>query len=495
MNENSNDENMLQSLSCEIIFIDNNNNELPSTKVDKVSNEETTIDKIISLAQDYVTILQLLWQYTNEIGSVAQNTSLLNIAQLPFLIKELQEKSKRLTSNTPIANSIFKFSIASGKEIKIDIPLYDFKDVKKIEDSLKYHGKALNLLHETVLQQMVNAWENILAKVLEWKLQADPYGISKNHTITYSQILAFPSMEDVKKHVIYQEIKTFLKENTTLEQIRYFNREFKVDLESQLPLVDDLCEIVLRRHVIVHAGGIANHEYLSRVKKLKKLSDELPNLGDNLSGSVSYIKKAWSILFSSGIILLHRLAVSEARKKKSKDAECKADDILNNAAFTNIKYSQYFSAELILQYAYNRHLANPRLKLMILINLAQTYKWQNRKDKCAQLLTEYDWNSCSAEFKICVDALRDDYNSFLSDLRIAMQEGSITISTLYDWPIFKIFRKKHSFKDDIKKIFECHDFNEDNLSKYQPLLDFESDDKLAKLKDVKLEFNVDSDKT
>ncbi|MFA5146952.1 MAG: hypothetical protein WC515_06250 [Candidatus Omnitrophota bacterium] len=440
--------------------------------------KEKTVEKFRSIAQNYVTVLDVLWQYTQEIGLVANNTSLLNFTKLPTILDELRARNKKASSTEkPVANFTLSIKKKNLKKKEAIIPIFEISHLKKLSDYFRHNDKALHLLHETVLQQMVNAWEKVLASLLEWKFKSSPDIIPKERTITYSDILSFNDFDDVQKHLIENEIDEFLKRNTTSDQIKYFKENLNVDLRSNFSFVDDLCEVVLRRHAIVHAGGIASGEYLNRVKKLRNLTFKVPAEGNDLSKSDSYVIRAWCILYAAGVILLHLLAVDHARGKKSKEDEEYADEFLNNAAYNNIKNKQYFSAELILEYANNRHLASSISALMGLINLAQTYKWQGNVEKCKALLNGHNWQSCSADFKTCVAALNEDYEAFCKNLKIAVQEKTVTLESLYEWPVFQSMRNVKTFKQDVKDITGL-EFNESDIQNTPTLLDFDSKEKL-----------------
>ena len=440
--------------------------------------KEKTVEKFRSIAQNYVTVLDVLWQYTQEVGLVANNTSLLNFTKLPTILDELRVRSKKASpKEKPIANFTLSIKKKNLKKKEAIIPIFEIAHLRRLRDYFQHNDKALRLLHETVLQQMVNAWEKVLASLLEWKFKSSPDIIPKERKISYSDILNFNDFIDVQKHLIENEIDEFLKRNTTSEQIKYFKDNLSVDLKSSFSLVDDLCEIVLRRHAIVHAGGIASGEYLNRVKKLHNLTFKAPGAGDDLSKSDSYVKRAWCILYAAGVILLHLLAVDRARAKKSKEDEEYADEFLNNAAYNNIRNRQYFSAELILEYVSKRHLASSASSLMARVNLAQTYKWQGNVEKCKALLNGHNWQACSADFKTCVAALQEDYEDFCKNLKIAVQEKTITLESLYEWPVFQVMRNVKTFKQDVKDIAGL-EFNENDIQNKPTLLDFDSKEKL-----------------
>jgi hypothetical protein len=414
-----------------------------------------SIERFRSIAQAFVTYLQVLWQYAHEIGSVAERTSLTNLAQIPELLQEIEKRQKRASSGEkPVASIVFTAeNRQESKQREKSFPVFEFEHVRKLNECLTQHTKALRLLNETVLQQMVNAWERVLGDLLAWKLNADPDALPKNRTISLSEVMSFSDFEEVHRHVVEGEVADFLKSKTTLEQIKYFKDEFGADLKSHFPAVDELCEIVLRRHAVVHARGIASSEYCRRVSKLKKLRSAPPEKGKPLVLDAGYIRRAWSVIFSAGVILTHLVARTHARDKHCKKDEKTADSFLVNAAFNGIKSKQYEAAIFVLEYAHALRLASTSSDLMVLVNLAQAHKWSGDDEKCLVLLDEHDWGSCSANFRLCVAALREDCELLRKELEVAAREGTVGIAELHEWPVFQKVRCNEDFTTVLKSTF------------------------------------------
>lgn len=485
MDNNSNNKTELESVIWRIepIKIGDADKDSSTTK-DGASEavNEKTIYKFRNIAQKFVTLLELYWQYKDAIGPVAEKTSLLNSVKMPDLFLEIQRRNKEADPNEkPIAKIVLILKRkGEEKEKEISAPIFEYKHIKQFRENTKYHNKATLFLHETVHQQMVNAWERMLADLLDWKFRNTPEIIPQEKTIPYSAILTFKDLKDVQNYLIEEETTDFLRRKPTLDQIRYFKDEFKVDIESVFPYVADLCEIILRRHVIVHAGGIANSEYINKTSKLKKLTIKIPKEGSILSEDPDYLSRSWCIIYAAGVILLHLLAVNHARNKNSQDDENEADNFLINSAYNAIKNEQYFAAELVLQYATKRRLTKEGSDLKNRINLAQTYKWQGRDKECTKLLDQFDVPACSALYRLCIATLRDDFKAFSTNLKIAQQEGSIKGDDLNEWPVFKEIRGHEKFKGLFKDVFGF-DFNSIADRKQVKLLNFESEKELLTL--------------
>jgi len=458
----------------------------PHTKKKKKTKEKKSIDPVehfVDIAQDFATILDMLWKYTLYIGGAAVRTSFSNLASLPILIHTLKKKEiERSKSKKAIAKVVFAINPENEKDKKpISALIYDWKDIEKVNDYRKYHDRALRILHESVLQQIVNAWEKILSDLLAWQFKNDPCSIPENQNIKISELLSSKNLDEMKEKVIHNEIKDFLKNNDSKGHLKYLHDELKIDLSSSFPYVAELKEIILRRHAIVHAGGIANAEYCSKLKKIHGYTDKTVDEGTLLKLSPSYIKRAWTVIFSAGVIALHLAAKNHARAIKSKDAENSADDFLVNVSYNNIKNEQYEAAKIILDYADKIRLVTPTSNLMAKVNLAQTCKWLGRHEECSKIISEQDWSACSADFKLCVAALKENKKDFKKFLQFVADEESISLSDLYEWPIFQLMRKCKEFNGWVKNAFG-RILDKKDILLTPKLLDFRPDKTMKDLK-------------
>lgn len=437
----------------------------PSSNKSSKANIEKEIknDKIFldlhTIGYKYQTMLQLLWKYIHEIGAAAEVTAVTNFATLAAILTDISERKKKAKANEyPLAHVTIEFtgkeeSTKNNKTVTMSEPIFEETHIQKIIEYHECNEAALRILNETAIQQIVNNWESLISELLEWRLLADPESIPKDRNISYKEILLFKDIDEVKHSVINQEIEAFLKSKSAEEQIKHFNKEFGIDLASHFPSLNELMELILRRHTIVHAGGIASSEYIRRVKNIKGIDFADITEGKPFPINAKYVKHAWSLTYAAGIVLLHMVVQKHARDIKSEELEDKADKLLINGSFEAIKYSQYESAEMILRYAYKLHLSSESSKLIILINLAQTMKWIKREEECEKILKEYDWESSNSLFRLCVSSLMSDFELFKNLLPIVVSEKLIKVSDIYEWPVFREIRKNKDFETLITQVF------------------------------------------
>ncbi len=175
--------------------------------------------------------------------------------------------------------------------------------------------------------------------------------------------------------------------------------------------------------------------------------------GKHIPLNAKYVINAWNVICSMGVILLHLVAKECARSKRSKAEEDQADKFLINSSFNCIQNNQLDAAESILNYAHKLKLTNDPSDWMVIINLAQTYRWKGNIEDCEKLLNSKDWSAFSSIFQLCVAALKDDESTFKSLLREVASQKAISITDLCEWPVFRLMRAKDSFQEWVKEAF------------------------------------------
>ena len=459
------------SVVVELVF---NVDPTPCPKMAPPDSETRQLEvTFLRVEQSFVTQMDMLWKYTHQAGTAAERTSLANLAHLPDLLEAITARQTKVKRSRPtIATVTFRLEDkAKGLSAEKSYAVHDVENVNALQEHFACHATALRILNETALQTMVNAWEKALSDLVRWKLSADPDDIPKDRAVPVQKILAFAKLEDLQSYLVEEEVNDFLRSRTTAEQIKYFKEHFNADLRSLFPLCDDLCEIVVRRHAVVHAGGTATSEYCRRVARLSLQGTEKPKQGESLQITPQYFRRAWSVVYAATAVLIHLVAKAYARDCKSAQLEEKADSFLLNSAFNCIRERQYEAAQLVLEYAVKLHLAKKPSELIVKVNLAQTYKWLGRKDDCKKVLDAQDWTSCSANYRTCVAVLREDVDEFSKALRIAAQEETIRLQDLYDWPVFQEMRKGPKFSDCVR---EAYGDSLDGVAEMQKPLMFDS---------------------
>jgi hypothetical protein len=88
---------------------------------------------------------------------------------------------------------------------------------------------------------------------------------------------------------------------------------------------------------------------------------------------------------------------------------------------------------------------NESTERVIIINLAQCYKWQNNQKKCKEILERFDWSAAEDRFKLAHAVLNDDFDRAFRLMRRLKHDEGFLKKYYKDWPLFQSLRKHESF--------------------------------------------------
>jgi hypothetical protein len=459
--------------------IDNISLKIRVSKPKSKKYDDKEVNHFLKFGNNFITVLQMLWKYIHSIGILSEITSKTSIGTLFLLIDEIQHIAQE-RKDPPLAEAEVEIAgeDKNGKREneKKKIKIYDPSHLVKLLDFKKHNEAAKSILHETAIQQLVNAWEKLISDIIGWYYSRNPDKVSDKLTISYNKILQFKDLNEAKQYVLDQEIKNFLSLSID-EQVKNINSIFNINFNSLFRKSDFLKEIILTRHLIVHCGCIITQEFYNHWSKLKnKKLDEL-EIGSKLQLDPSFIISAWETLYEAGVILSHAIG----RRLYGNFME-EIDSFMNNAAFLCIQQDQLTAAKTILEYASSLHISSTSMSWFLKLNLAQTYKWLGENEKCNEILNDIDYDAANVKFQIAISALREDYDAFKEKLNEVAQKRLINITELYEWPIFRTIRKHPDFN---KWVEEAYGYT---LNKFRALfepkvIDFSPDFTLRRISD------------
>jgi hypothetical protein len=133
-----------------------------------------------------------------------------------------------------------------------------------------------------------------------------------------------------------------------------------------------------------------------------------------------------------------------------------ADDHLNELLFQLLLAEKNSLAVILGQFAVDvlkKH-ASDRSRRMMLINLAQAFKWQGKEDTAKVLTGKEDWTACGAEFQLAVAVLSDDFDTAAHIMqRLGPDDEAVSEADYGDWPLFKEFRKSDQFLQTYRTVY------------------------------------------
>jgi hypothetical protein len=172
-----------------------------------------------------------------------------------------------------------------------------------------------------------------------------------------------------------------------------------------------------------------------------RISDDV-KVGARLGAPPKYFSNAFKCLYEIGFKLAHVIW------RKMQPGELKAiDNHLIEQTFGLIEMGEYEVASRILEFFTENQIKHEDevTKRVLVVNLAQCYKWRNNERKCKEVLSRFDWTATEDRFKLAHAVLNDDFeNAFVLMRRLKHDDGFLK-KVYKDWPLFQGLRKHEEF--------------------------------------------------
>ena len=303
------------------------------------------------------------------------------------------------------------------------------------------------LIPQNFLVSYVSEFDAFLGALLRVIYLKKPELLNDNsRQITYTDLLEFDSLDDAKGHVLEKEVETILRKSH-VEHFSILENKFTIELRKGLSIWSEFIEITERRNLFVHTNGIVSDQYI-KVCKEHGVDVSDTNIGDELSVSADYLKRAKTVIFEISVKLAHVLW------RKLFPDERSADNNLNNVCFNLISNEKNSRAIDLLEFAVSlpKH-HNETTKRMMVINLAQAYKWSDKSDKCSEVIKRFDWSATDYLFQLALAVLEEDYEKSANILEAVVNSEDLKEKEVIEWPLFNEFRKTNEFLEKFKELF------------------------------------------
>ena len=424
-----------------------------SAKVTPTSSRDKTQEisnDYLSHIESFSTTMSYLVEYIHQAGKKAHESWKTNFAEiyrtLIDVIIEAQNSKKQAEDEI-----VLHFSNNQSEETTdIVVPLVDRDHWRSILQYLKAANAAPRILAESMIQQIVNAWEHLIGALIGTRIDSNILIQNKSIHVSFAELRGLNEIGDIRNVFVSKIVRDFLRRNID-EQFSSINSDYKIDVTSAFykELLSDLKEAIARRHAIVHCNSIATPEYCDRVKELGK---EPPPVGEELISTTKYLLHVWDVFFAAGMIVANLFYVFHARLLKSKDAENNAYACFVTESHTALSHNRNESACTMLQYANKKSITGEWPRLATKINLALSYKRMGRLKDCQKVLDEYNWNFSDDPFKASVAALRDNNKEAIKLICKICRKNHDFLKSAYDWVVFENVRKDSAFGPAMQKM-------------------------------------------
>lgn len=359
-------------------------------------------------------------------------------------------KGKANENLKDIENNKLEKRSENGEE-KMYVPQIYYREWRDAVSANAHFKLAGKLLPRSLLVSLISQYDAYIGRLLRSILIKRPEILnSSEKKFSFEQLFQFDSIELAREHILEKEIESILRSSHS-EQIKSIEKMLEIPLTKGLDVWPQFIEATERRNLFVHTNGFVSSQYLSVCKAHKYAIDPDVKEGSLLEIDLDYFELAKNCIIEIGIKLGHVVW----RKILENEIE-ESDDSLIEVSYEMIIAEDYSIAEKILDFACDtlkKH-SSEHKKLVLVINRAQCYKWNGKKDACEKILASIDWSAKGDEFKISNAVLTENWGSAVKIMKRIGKSGPISKFFYKEWPLFKEFRHQPCFIEAYKEIFE-----------------------------------------
>lgn len=332
---------------------------------------------------------------------------------------------------------------------KIFVPEVKRRAFKTIERQLNRAKQAQILIPPSYLVSLVSLFDSFYAGLVRNIYNLCPQKLQDSELqFRYRDLQALDSIREVKRIIVDKKIEDLLRGSHT-EQFKWLADALGVSTLTKFDDWPNFIELTERRNLFVHSNGIVSSQYNAVCKKNQVFTTDIA-IGTQLRIDGTYFSNACDVLTKTAVMLSQMLA-----RTQCPDDVLLIDKNLIGTVFDFIMEKKYAVAISISRFSLNgkfKHKDNDRY--FIILNLAQSLKWNGQMEECIKLLSEQDCTAWKTELLIPKYALEDKYDEAYEKMIELGGNNKVLTATAYrEWPIFQEIRKESKFSETFQAIF------------------------------------------
>lgn len=338
----------------------------------------------------------------------------------------------------------------NDKSLKVKIPEEQFTRFYRYQKQIKRFGLTQIIIPSSFIVTLISQYDFLVGEIIKFIYKVQPNILVESEKIIhYEDLLNYSSIDELKNSFIDKEVDSVLRENHD-KQLSYFEKKLKISLRSDKNLISRFIEITERRNIFVHCDGRVNNHYLNKCVEAGYCFDNKLSEGELLSVSPKYFFQAVDTILEIGTklsyIIWNKLLPTENEEIQQS---------ITSVGYELIFDERYELARILLNFALDLLIkdTSPSRKYIAIINIAQSYKWQNLENECKEILGTINWDCLSTMFQIAFKVLTDDYTAASKLMYVIKESGELSKAEYQEWPLFKNFRESTEFKEAYRNIF------------------------------------------
>lgn len=360
--------------------------------------------------------------------------------------------NKNAKANQCLGDFIKKENINSEEDLlrKFAENPQNIKKWKVLNKNIQRSEHALKIFPESLFVSLVSQFDVLIAQLIKYIYKIAPKKLFESEaTIPIRDLFIEDSVEIIKERYINGKVETVLRKSH-LEQIKDISKMIDNTPLDKCSFWGEFIEITQRRNLFVHCKGVVSEQYINECQKASCTINT--KVGDALSVDREYFSKAYFVLFCIGVMLSQVVV----RKLLESTLIGEIDTILNNVIYESISEKKYNIAIELSNFALSKATCHcSRLdEVYFVLNYAQAYKWQGNKEKCDEILAEFDFSAMKDDILIAKYALEDDVTNVVRLMKKIGANSEIMCDEAYaTWEIFKDMRNNVDFQRTYQDIF------------------------------------------
>ncbi|HET8955175.1 MAG TPA: hypothetical protein VFN18_05905 [Solirubrobacterales bacterium] len=293
------------------------------------------------------------------------------------------------------------------------------------------------LLRSSLLTMAVSAFEALVGNLAARHFELRPKTLGKEPKFSLEKLSEFDSVEEILDSAIAFRVFQLLQERLA-DWVKWFDSDSGLGIKLKNLAIDyqRLEELIQRRHIIVHNGGVVSSQYLERVH----FDSAPPQLGEALPIDEPYLRDALEQLDAVGSLL--GIGVWS---KDHPEQEAEAVSVLSNRQEELLFEDRWLVLRKICSVA--KHVASfDRQAQVFQVNEWLAVKNLEGLDAIrADIEASWDTTALEPQFGLVKHALLDQNDEFFRLAPTLLESGGIQQEQLRTWPVFADLRDDRRF--------------------------------------------------
>ena len=292
--------------------------------------------------------------------------------------------------------------------------------------------KRTMMFHRSLLVSAVSTLEVLIRQLISSFYLLHPKALSDDTTFTLSDLSRFSDLRDAKDAAAEQKADQILRGGVE-SWSAWLRSTLKIEFKTHCGDFGTLVEIIQRRHIAVHNGGIVSRSYQQKLSELAGITDH-PAMGTPLPIDADYLGRALDEIESAGNLL-----AAGVWTKCLSDAEDFMIFELYVRSYDLLLANCWRPAACMCAAAMKRLDHDDDLYLIHKVN-----GWLARKKLGQEIQAEVEqWptRTLNTRFQAAQAALLDQYDSLGELLVKCIRAGDLELEDVWEWPLLEDFRK------------------------------------------------------